>query len=229
MEYLFNSIFNDSLDTTVAFIIMVVVALVVGILDSFIISFRMRSNKRFYIANSIIPAIVSLIIALVNSNLGVGLAVAGAFGLVRFRSAQGNSEEIAAIFISSAIGLAFGTGYLAYGVIAGLGLSLAFVGFSFLPIFQHKSQDYEKLVKITVPEDLNYDEAFEEIFTHYLKEVELLKVKTSDMGSLYRLEYRAKFKNTGDLKTFIDEVRERNANLDVAILSYQIGEKGGSL
>jgi len=229
MEYLFSSIFNDSLDTTVAFIIMVAVALVVGILDSFIISFRMRSNKRFYIANSIIPAIVSLIIALVNSNLGVGLAVAGAFGLVRFRSAQGNSEEIAAIFISSAIGLAFGTGYLAYGVIAGLGLSLAFVGFSFLPIFQHKSQDYEKLVKITVPEDLNYDEAFEEIFTHYLKEVELLKVKTSDMGSLYRLEYRAKFKNTGDLKTFIDEVRERNANLDVAVLSYQIGEKGGSL
>lgn len=229
MEHLFGSIFNDSLDTTVAFIIMVAVALVVGILDSFIISFRMRSNKRFYIANSIIPAIVSLIIALVNSNLGVGLAVAGAFGLVRFRSAQGNSEEIAAIFISSAIGLAFGTGYLAYGVIAGLGLSLAFVGFSFLPIFQHKSQDYEKLVKITVPEDLNYDEAFEEIFTHYLKEVELLKVKTSDMGSLYRLEYRAKFKNTGDLKTFIDEVRERNANLDVAVLSYQIGEKGGSL
>ena len=219
MENLFKSIFNNSI-TVGAFFIMVGVSLATGLVISFILSFRMQSTKRFFISNAIMPAIVAMVIALVNGNIGAGIAVAGAFGLVRYRSAQGTSEEIGSIFISVATGLAFGMGYIAYGIVFGILMALFYLLLTYLPIFTHKEQASTRLVRITIPEDLNYEEAFEEIFNHFTKEHEYLRVKTSDMGSLYKLDVRVVLKNVKEVKEMIDEIRQRNGNMDVSCQTY---------
>ena len=219
MDNFFGTIFTESMTVT-TFFIMVGVSLLTGLLLSFIMSFKMHSSKRFFISNAITPAVVAMVIALVNGNIGVGVAVAGAFGLVRYRSAQGTSEEIGAIFISVAAGLAFGMGYLAYGVIFTVVITLAYLGLTYLPIFDHKDQNLYKLIRVTIPEDLDFEEAFEEIFKHYGSEHEYLKVKTSDMGSLYKIEVKIKMKNSSEGKAMLDEIRQKNANLEVSLAPF---------
>ncbi len=216
----FGSIFNDSSITVATFFIMLAVSLAVGLLISFLMSFKMHSSKRFFISNAITPSVVAMVIALVNGNIGVGVAVAGAFGLVRYRSAQGTSEEIGAIFISVASGLAFGMGYLAYGAIFSVLVTLIYIGFTYLPIFNHKGQNLYKIVRVTIPEDLDYTEALDPIFKHYGSEFEYLKVKTSDMGSLYKLEVKVKLKSELEGKKMLDEIRQKNGNLEVALTPF---------
>ena len=219
MTNFFGTIFSDSM-TVGTFFLMVGVAVANGLLISFIFSFKMHSSKRFFISNAITPAVVAMVIALVNGNIGVGVAVAGAFGLVRYRSAQGTSEEIGAIFISVASGLAFGMGYLAYGVLFSIIIAVIYLGLTYLPIFEHKDKNLYKILRITIPEDLDFNEAFSEILSHYGSEHEYLKVKTSDMGSLYKLEIKIKLKKENEAKMLLDEVRERNGNLEVALTPF---------
>lgn len=197
-------------------------ALATGILLSFIMSLRLRSSKGFFITCALLPSIVGMVICLVNGIIGVGtgIAIAGAFGLVRFRSAQGKAEEIALLFISAATGFAFGAGYLAYGAIFGIGLAAIYDLLTLLPIFNHKYFAREKLLKITIPESLNYPDVFSETFTHFLRESELIAVKTTGMGSMFRLSYRIVMKNTKEEKEMIDELRTKNGNLEISLLPY---------
>lgn len=223
---IFNSVFSESM-TVGTFFLMLGVALVSGILFSWLTSFKIRSSTRFYITNAILPAVIAMIIALVNGNIGAGVAIAGAFSLVRFRSAQGSAEEIGTIFITVAAGLAFGMGYLTYGVIFLILMGAIYVLLHFLPIFNHKARMAERQLRIIVPEDLDYTDAFEDVFQKYTKEHRLLSTKTSNMGSLYKLTYRIQMKDVKDERKMIDDLRVKNGNLEVMI--SQIGDEDGSI
>ena len=144
----------------------------------------------------------------------------GAFALTRFRSAQGSSDEIAAVLIAMGAGVAFGMGYVAYGVVILIALAVVYLILSFLPIFEHKSMAQDRMLRITIPESLEYSGAFDDIFKHYLISYENAGVKTTGMGSMFRLSFKIQMKDPSEEKAFIDELRTKNGNLEIAILPY---------
>jgi len=163
---------------------------------------------------ALMPAIVQMVIMLVNGNLGTGIAVMGAFSLVRFRSIPGNAKEINSIFMAMAVGLATGTGYVAAAVVfviilGGVSILYNITGFGEVKI-------KEKELRITIPEGLDYTGVFDDLFNQYTKKNELIQVKTANMGSLYKLSYRIILKNPVEEKAFIDDLRCRNGNLEIA-------------
>ncbi|MBQ3934888.1 MAG: DUF4956 domain-containing protein [Clostridia bacterium] len=216
---MFDSIYSSTV-TAGEFFLMAAVAVACGLLYAWIMSFRIRSTKRFFTVVALIPFIVAAVITFVNGNIGAGVAIGGAFALIRFRSAQGSSEEIVAILIAMGSGIAFGMGYLGYGVVILLGLAVLAILLSFLPIFEHKTQTKDKLLRVTIPESLTYQEAFDDIFKHYLTFSESVQVKTTGMGSMFRLSFRIRMKDSKEEKAFIDELRTRNGNLEIAIMPY---------
>ena len=216
---MFDSVYSASVTAT-EFFLMAGVAVVSGALYAWIMSRRVRSTKRFFIVAALIPFVVGAMITFVNGNIGAGVAIGGAFGLIRFRSAQGTADEIAAIFIAMGAGIAFGMGYLAYGVIILVALGLLFFLFSSLHLFDRNPQQEERLLKVTVPESLEYTDMFDDTFARYLKSVERLGVKTTGMGSMFRLSYLIRMKDPKEEKAFIDELRIRNGNLEIALLPY---------
>lgn len=225
MENFFETVFASGSVTPSTYFLMAAVALVSGVLFSFVMSWKVRANRRFFLVNAILPVAIGTVICFVNGNIGAGIAVGGAFALVRFRSAQGTSDEIASILITMAGGIAFGMGYLAYGAIIMIGLSLVYIAMTFLPIFSHSALESEKLLKVTVPESLDYATIFDDTFAHYTKEAELVGTKTVNMGSMFRLSYRVKMKNLKEQKEFIDEIRTKNANLEISLLPYVTDNK----
>ncbi len=216
---MFDSIYSSTV-TPAQFFIMAGAALVSGFLYSFLMSFRVRSTKRFFIVTALIPFIVAAVITFVNGNIGAGVAIGGAFSLIRFRSAQGSAEEIVAILVAMGSGIAFGMGYIGYGVVILIALSVLFLLFSFVPLFEHKNAAADQLLRVTIPESLEYNGTFDDIFARYLKKVENAGVKTTGMGSMFRLSYKVQLKNPAKEKEFIDELRTTNGNLEVALLPY---------
>ena len=216
---MFDCIYSTPV-TVSQFFIMMGASVFSGFLYAWIMSFRIRSKKRFFMVTAIIPFIVSAVITFVHGNIGAGVAVGGAFGLIRFRSAPGSADEIAAILIAMGSGIAFGTGYIGYGVVILLGMALIFVILSFLPLFEHKGMSSERLLRITIPESLEYSGAFDDTFDHYLSSYENAGVKTTGMGSMFRLSFRIRMKDPSEEKAFIDELRTKNGNLEIAILPY---------
>ena len=216
---MFDSIYSSTV-TAAQFFLMAGVAVVTGVLYAFLMARRVRSTKRFFIVVSLLPFVVGAVITFVNGNIGAGVAVGGAFSLIRFRSAQGSADEIAAILIAMGAGIAFGMGYLAYGIIILLALGLLFFLFSALHLFDSKPLHEERLLKVTVPESLEYTDLFDEPFARYLKSAERIGVKTTGMGSMFRLSYLIRMKDPREEKEFIDELRTRNGNLEIALLPY---------
>lgn len=216
---MFDSIYSATI-TPAQFFIMAAAALAAGFLYAWLMSFRVRSTKRFFIVTALIPFVVAAVITFVNGNIGAGVAIGGAFSLIRFRSAPGSADEIASILASMGAGIAFGMGYIAYGVIILLFLALLFILFSFVPLFEHKSMAAEQLLKITIPESLAYNGAFDDIFARYLKRIENAGVKTTDMGSMFRLSYKVQLKNPAEEKDLIDALRTKNGNLEISLLPY---------
>ena len=216
---MFTSIYSSSV-TAQEFFSMAAAAVLCGTLYAWIMARRVRSTKRFFIVVSMIPFVVGAVITFVNGNIGTGVAIGGAFSLIRFRSAPGSADEIAAILIAMGAGIAFGMGYLAYGVIILLTLALLYYLFASLGLFDSKPMQEEQLLKITVPESLEYADMFDEIFSRYLKSAEWLGVKTTGMGSMFRLSYLIRMKDSKAEKTFIDELRTRNGNLEISLLPY---------
>ena len=216
---MFDCIYSTPV-TVSQFFIMMGASVFSGFLYAWIMSFRIRSKKRFFMVAAIIPFIVSAVITFVHGNIGAGVAVGGAFGLIRFRSAPGSADEIVAILIAMGSGIAFGTGYIGYGVVILLGMALIFVILSFLPLFEHKGMSSERLLRITIPESLEYSGAFDDTFDHYLSSYENAGVKTTGMGSMFRLSFRIRMKDPSEEKAFIDELRTKNGNLEIAILPY---------
>ena len=216
---MFDSIYS-AVVTPAQFFTMAAAALISGFLYSWIMSFRVRSTKRFFIVSALVPFVVGAVITFVNGNIGAGVAIGGAFGLIRFRSAPGSADEIAAILVAMGAGIAFGMGYLAYGVLLMLGLAAIYLLLSRAPLFEHSSLSAEQLLRITIPESLEYNGSFDEIFGRYLSAVEKIGAKTTGMGSMFRLSYKIRLKNPADEKAFIDELRTKNGNLEIAILPY---------
>ncbi len=219
---MFDSIFSDSI-TVYTMLIMIASSILSGILSSFILSFSLKSSKRFFVTTAIMSVTIAIIVAFVNGEnvgLGAGVAIGGAFSLTRFRSAQGSSEELGAILIASASGIAFGMGYIAYGVIVSVVLSLIMILVSKVNIFTRKNKVQEKMIKMTIPEDVNYQEVLKDTLEHYTKEYDYVKVKTSDMGSLFKVSIRIVLKNPLEEKELLDELREKNGNLEVQLMPY---------
>ncbi len=216
---MFASIYSAAV-TPAQFFLMAAAALLSGLLYAWIMSFRVGSTKRFFTVCALIPFVVGAVITFVNGNIGAGVAIGGAFGLIRFRSAQGSADEIAAILAAMGSGIAFGMGYIAYGVILLLGLALLFLALSRARLFEHRGMARDKLLRITVPETLEYGGAFDDAFIRYLSKAEPCGVKTTGMGSMFRLSYQIRMKDPAEEKAFIDELRVRNGNLEISILPF---------
>lgn len=216
---MFDSIYSATV-TPEQFFIMAGAALVSGFVYAWLMSFRVRSTKRFFIVATLIPFVVAAVITFVNGNIGAGVAIGGAFTLIRFRSAQGSADEIAAILIGMGAGIAFGMGYIAYGIIILVSLSVMFMLLSLAPVFEHKNMSSDKLLRITIPESLEYNGTFDRIFEQYLTKSVQEGVKTTGMGSMFRLSYKIRMKNESEEKAFIDELRTKNGNLEISILPY---------
>ena len=175
--------------------------------------FKTKYSQSFAVTLAVIPAVVQLIIMLVNGNIGAGIAVAGAFSLVRFRSAPGSAREIGSIFLAMATGLATGMGYVAiagifFVIIAGFMLLLAAAGFG-------KGSSGERTLRITIPESLDYEGLFDDLFEEYTDGASLEKVKMTNVGTMYELSYEIKLKTDNVPKEFIDKLRCRNGNLNI--------------
>lgn len=199
--------------TLYAFLECIIAAVVLGILNSLVFSFKQRKTSSMVLTLTVLPAVVTMVIMMVNGNIGAGLGVAGAFSLVRFRSAPGSAKEILGIFVASAIGLTCGMGYIGIAALFFVIIALVIVVMVLLRIGE-QSTSYRRL-KITIPENLEYDELFDDIFTKYTRASELLKVKTTNMGTLLELTYGIELKGKDVSKQFIDEIRVRNGNLNV--------------
>ena len=173
-----------------------------------------KYTKSFVVTLAVLPILVQAVITMVNGNLGTGVAIVGAFSLVRFRSIPGNAREIGSVFFAMATGLATGMGYIGYGAVLTVMVALVMIILSKAEFGGKKSADNKQL-KITIPENLNYTNLFNDIFEKYLSEYSLLRVKTTNLGSMFELTYSIKMDNDESEKEMIDEIRERNGNLTV--------------
>ncbi len=218
---IFASIFDGGL-TALTFLEMFLAAIVMGVAIAFMSKYKSNSSKGFFITLSILPICVAMVICLVSGNIGAGIAVAGAFALIKFRSVQGKAQEIVSIFIAMATGLAFGLGYIAYGVIFGLIAGFFMMTLTKLHVFDKKTESNDKLIKITVPEDIDYATAFEDVFQKYTLSHELLKAKLTNLGSMYKAHFKIKLKDKNDQKKFLDEIRVINKNLEIKIESPEL-------
>ena len=215
MDNLFSSVFTNGTSAG-GFFICLAAALISGGAFAILYKIKRETTKSFLIALTVLPATVAVVIMLVNGNVGAGVAVAGAFSLVRFRSAQGSAKEICAIFICMAAGLAFGMGYIAYGAIFTLLSGGVLLVLSSVAAGDKKALAKKRLI-ITVPEDLDYGGAFDGVFDKYLKKRDLIKVKSVNMGSMFRLYYDVTIISGVSEKAFIDELRVRNGNLEICL------------
>ncbi len=218
---MFDSIYSTTV-TASQFFLMAAVALVSGFIYAWIMSYRIRSTPRFFFVTAILPFVIATVITFVQGNIGAGVAIGGGvFGLIRFRSAQGTADELAAILITMGAGIAYGMGYLGYGVVIILGLAVIYCLVSSLTIFEHKNIAPMMTLRVTIPESLDYTGVFDDTFAHYCSSVEKTGVKTTGMGSLFRLSFKIRLKDPAEEKAFIDELRTRNGNLEIAVLPYE--------
>ncbi len=215
---MFDSLFSSSATSLELgpLAICVVAALVLGLVLSWAYCVRNRHTGSLVIAIAILPATVAVVIALVNGNVGAGVAVAGAFSLVRFRSVPGSARDIAFIFLAMSVGLACGMGYVAVAALATVLVGGACIVYQMAGLGR-TSRGAERSLRITIPEDLDYAHVFDDIFVRYLGEHELTRVSTANMGSVFRLTYDVQLLPGVSEKGLIDEIRCRNGNLEVSL------------
>lgn len=220
MDAIFKGIFDNDLTQVISvgkFLICIGVSLMLGLIMAITYMWKNRSTKSFVITLALLPATVCVVIMMVNGNIGAGVAVAGAFGLVRFRSAPGSAKEIVTIFFAMGAGLIAGMGYLGFSVLFTVIMCAAFLLYSLLENKSEKSNAAYKTVKITIPEDLDYSDVFTDIFEEYTAKTDLVKVKTTNMGSMFTLTYEVVLKDITKEKQMIDRIRERNGNLEITV------------
>ena len=220
MDNLFKGIFAGELAPTIAvtdFLLCLTVALALGALMAFVYTLKNRHSQSFAITLALLPAVVCVVIMMVNGNIGAGVAVAGAFSLVRFRSAPGSAKEIVTIFLAMGAGLICGMGYLGFAVLFTLVMCTVFLLYSLLAAHSKRNEAIYRAVKITIPEDLDYTGVFDDIFNTYTTEYTLMGVKTTNMGSMFRLTYHVTLRDLGKEKEMIDLIRQRNGNLEIMV------------
>ena len=209
---MFNSVIASPM-TLAAFLICELSALVLGFLSALVFTRGEQHSGAYAQTLALLPPVVALVIMMVNGNIGAGLAVAGTFALVRFRSAPGSAKEITGIFFTVALGLACGMGYVGYAAVFFLILAAAALALGRLR-FGEPGGNFRQL-KITIPENLNYESLFNDLFSQYTRSHELTRVRTTNMGTLYELCYSIELKNPDETKAFLDAIRCRNGNLNI--------------
>ena len=220
----------SSFDKIIVSLIIVGITFVISVIFTFLVSLKMRGTKSFFITSCLMPMIVASVISMVSIFLddatsgAVRIAtIAVALGLIRFRSVNGRAEEMLILFAGIATGLIAGLGYVVFALIFALVVAFIYLGLSSINVFNNKRFSNEKMLKITIPESLEYNEMFIDTFSTYLKSFDLMEVKTTAMGSLFKLSYRIVLKNSNEEKQFIDELRTKNGNLEISILPF-VGE-----
>ena len=219
LDNLFGGLFDMAGAAVISvtdFLLCVAVALVAGLILAGCYMFRSRYTKSFVMTLALLPAVVCVVIMMVNGNVGTGVAVAGAFSLVRFRSVPGTAREIAMLFLAMGAGLIAGMGYLAYSLLFAVLLGLVSLVYTLVNFGAQKNAAY-KTMTITIPEDLDYSGVFEDIFKEYTSSCELVKVKTTNLGSLFRLTYNVVLRDLSREKEMIDQLRCRNGNLEITV------------
>ena len=223
-----NSLFKLlSIESYLVCLIIIGITFVIGLVYTLIASIKLRASKSFFITSILMPMIVASVISMVSLFLNdttsgaVRIAtIAVALGLIRFKSASARAEELLLLFGGVAFGLISGLGYVAIAAIVAVVISGLYVLLSYVKFFNFKRVGEEKLLKITIPEDLNYNEAFDSILKTFLKSYELVEIKTTGMGSLFRLSYKVELLSKDTEKQLIDEIRVKNSNLEVSLLPY---------
>lgn len=220
LNNIFKGIFDTDMTSVISvsdFLLCMGCSLVIGLILAFAYMYRTRYTKSFVATLALLPAVVCVVIMMVNGNVGTGVAVAGAFSLVRFRSAPGTAKEIGILFLAMGAGMIAGMGYLGYAFLFSIILCAVSMLYSRLDLGARKNSAMYKTLHITIPEDLDYTGVFEELFAQYASFWELANVKTTNMGSLFRLTYDITLKNPGAEKELIDKLRCRNGNLEISI------------
>ncbi len=215
-DMIFGSIMTSGSFTGAAFLIATICSLAIGIFIAFMYTIKNNYSKSYIVTLALLPAIVQVVIMLVNGNIGAGVAVAGAFSLVRFRSAPGTGKEITSIFLAMAVGLATGMGYIGIAAIFAVIITMANLILSNCGFGDNLAE--ERTLKITVPESLDFEGIFDDIFERYTTKAELEEVKTSGMGSLYKLTYKVVIRQKASTKGMMDEIRQRNGNLEISCM-----------
>lgn len=219
LNQIFTGVFDTGSQAAIVlpkFLCCLFAALFIGFILALVYTYRSKYTTSFVITLALIPAVVCVVIMLVNGNVGAGVAVAGAFSLVRFRSVPGTAKEIGAIFLAMGAGLAAGMGYLAYGILFIVLVCLVNIIYIRTGFASNKNAQKERTLRITIPEDLDYSEIFDDLFTKYTQECELINVKTINMGSLFKLTYALTLIHGEEEKEFIDALRCRNGNLEIS-------------
>lgn len=220
LENLFKGLFDSETTSVISvtdFMLCLVFALALGLIMAFAYMYRTRYTKSFVVTLALLPAVVCVVIMLVNGNVGTGVAVAGAFSLVRFRSVPGNAKEICTLFLAMGTGLITGMGYLGFAVIFTVVMCAVFLLYNHLDFGTKKNAEAYKTFTITIPEDLDYSCVFDDVFKEYTSAHDLARVKTTNMGSMFKLTYNVTLRDTAKEKEMIDKLRCRNGNLEITV------------
>lgn len=214
---MFNTIFDSTamgLDIKTA-LICAGVALVLGVAIAICHKMTSQTTKGFLVTLAVLPVLVMAVMIMINGNLGTSIAILGAFSLIRFRSMQGRAKELLSVFFAMMVGLALGMGHVLFAVVISAIAIIAILMFSYSHILEPNR--HERVLKIVIPEDLDYEEVFSDIFKKYTSSNHLVRMKTMNMGSLYKLTYDIKLRNGVKEKEFLDEIRVKNCNLKVLL------------
>ncbi|MGN0115818.1 MAG: DUF4956 domain-containing protein [Acutalibacteraceae bacterium] len=224
LETLFKGIFDTELTKVISvsnFLLCLGFSLVIGIIMALTYMYKSRYTKSFVVTLALLPAVVCIVIMLVNGNVGTGVAVAGAFSLVRFRSVPGTAKEICTLFLAMGAGLIAGMGYLGFAVLFTLIMCAVFLIYSRIGASFKKGAGKYKTMTVTIPEDLDYSSVFDDIFADYTSSHELTHVKTANMGSMFRLTYNIALRDTSKEKEMLDRIRCRNGNLEISVSNQE--------
>ena len=218
LSHLFYDIFTDTAVDPAMMLLAIGVSLLLGLVVAKVYQFKTVYRKSFVMSLALLPTLIAIVIFLVNGSLGAGVAVMGAFSLIRFRSAPGGAKELVSIFLVMTIGIAIGMGYLVFATVFTLIMSLVMLLLEVVNFGQMKHS--MRQLTIVIPESLDYESIFDDIFSKAANHIELANVKTSDMGSLFKIKYIIQLNGRMTEKEFIDALRTRNGNLEIAISRY---------
>lgn len=220
MDTLFLGLFDTDMTQTIGldeFLLCVGCSLVIGIILAFGYMLHARYSKSYIMTLAILPAVVCVVIMMVNGNIGTGLAVAGAFTLVRFRSVPGSAKEITMLFLAMGTGLLTGMGYIGFGFVFAILMSVVFAVYNHLDFGIQKKALRYKTIRIAIPEDLDYSHIFDDVWEAYTDSCELVRVKSFNMGSMFRITYNITMKKDVSEKEMLDMIRCRNGNLEITL------------
>ena len=226
LDNLFKGLFDSDLTSTISvtsFLLCLGFSLALGLIMALAYMYRTRYTKSFVVTLALLPAVVCVVIMLVNGNIGAGVAVAGAFSLVRFRSVPGTAKEICTLFLAMGTGLIAGMGYLGFAVLFTLIMCIMFLLYSHLNFGSKKNSETFKTLAIVIPEDLDYSGIFDDIFEEYTVSPDLIRVKSTNMGSMFKLKYNIVLKDSTREKEMIDKIRCRNGNLEISVSRQETG------